>query len=271
MIQNKVDKKIYVGQSRDIYSRWWKHKSFLNKNTHHNKKLQEAWNKYGENSFLFSVLEECNKESLNEKEIYWINHYDSFNNGYNLNKGGNGITGYKHNSDEIIKMRLIQNPMTVLQFDLNFNMIKEWIGGISHIHKEKNYTSSSLKKRCEHTYKEMTPYKDSYWVFKEEYNSPDFSWEKYLNNEKIIQINKKVKQHKRICQYDLNRNLIKIWNSYSELKDNGYNRQEICTICNQSRGKQTHKNFIWAFEGYDFSDGYFDIVGKHNNFTKNKK
>jgi len=34
------------------------------------------------------VIEECPKEKLDEREIYWIKFYDSYNNGYNLTKGG---------------------------------------------------------------------------------------------------------------------------------------------------------------------------------------
>jgi len=271
MIKNKLNNKIYVGQSSNIENRWWKHKSFLNKNTHHNKRLQEDWNKYGKENFMMKILEECPNSLLNEREIYWINHFNSFENGYNLNIGGTGINGYKHTFDEIFRMRLIKSPMPVLQFDLNFNLIKEWIGGASHASKEMNYAKDSIMKRCKHLYKEMTPYKNFYWIFKKEYQNKDFTWDRYLNNEKIIEIENIKKENRRICQYDLNRNLIKIWSSYKELEDNGYTRNVICSICNHSRGKQTHKNFIWAFEGYDFSDGYFDIIGKSNNFTKNKK
>ena len=118
MIKNKLNNKIYVGQSSNIENRWWKHKSFLNKNTHHNKRLQEDWNKYGKENFMMKILEECPNSLLNEREIYWINHFNSFENGYNLNIGGTGINGYKHTFDEIFRMRLIKSPMPVLQFDI---------------------------------------------------------------------------------------------------------------------------------------------------------
>jgi len=38
---------------------------------------------------VFEVINECIKEELNDKEIYWINHYDCCNNGYNQEYGGN--------------------------------------------------------------------------------------------------------------------------------------------------------------------------------------
>lgn len=47
--------------------------------------------KYGIKDFIFEVLEECKREELNEKEIYWIKYYDSTNKnkGYNILSGGN--------------------------------------------------------------------------------------------------------------------------------------------------------------------------------------
>lgn len=47
----------YIGQSSDIHSRWTRHRSELRRNVHKNPLLQEAWNKYGEVSFTFSILE----------------------------------------------------------------------------------------------------------------------------------------------------------------------------------------------------------------------
>lgn len=57
--------------------------------------MQSAWNKYGENSFIFSVLQECNINVLSALEIKYIEKYDSFNNGYNLTIGGEGTTSHK--------------------------------------------------------------------------------------------------------------------------------------------------------------------------------
>lgn len=39
----------------------------------------------GLENFKFEVIEECPKELLNEKEVYWINEYNSLETGYNMN------------------------------------------------------------------------------------------------------------------------------------------------------------------------------------------
>ena len=84
-IENKINGKVYIGQSINIEERWKQHKrnySFLTSNFY--KAIQE----FGINNFNWSIIEECNKKELNEKEKYWINFYDSINNGYNMKIGG---------------------------------------------------------------------------------------------------------------------------------------------------------------------------------------
>lgn len=90
MIKNIVNGKIYIGKSFDVKKRWSNHKYELNKGVHVNNHLQRAWNKYGEQNFEFSVVEECNKDDLSNKEIYWIKEMDAYRNGYNQTEGGEG-------------------------------------------------------------------------------------------------------------------------------------------------------------------------------------
>lgn len=86
-IQNLINGKIYIGQSVHIQARFNAHKSEArNGNT---RPLYNTIRKYGVENFSFEVIEECSKEKLNEREIYWIKKYDSFHNGYNLTPGGN--------------------------------------------------------------------------------------------------------------------------------------------------------------------------------------
>lgn len=84
-ITNLVNNKIYIGQSICIEKRWEDHKFYSSKA---HTALQAAFKKYGISNFSFEVIEECPKEMLDEREIYWIKFYDSYNNGYNLTKGG---------------------------------------------------------------------------------------------------------------------------------------------------------------------------------------
>lgn len=102
IIRNKINNKVYVGQSVNTKLRITNHKTLLRNNKHENKYLQNSYNKYGYKNFEFKVIENCKEECLDEKEIYWIQYYDSMNRskGYNRESGGNKN---KHFDDERIK------------------------------------------------------------------------------------------------------------------------------------------------------------------------
>ena len=91
-IINKITGERYVGQTTNFVRRKNEHLSQLKDKTHVNKKLQNAWNKYGENNFIVEKIQYDNisKEELNNEEIKYIKQYDSYNNGYNLTIGGDG-------------------------------------------------------------------------------------------------------------------------------------------------------------------------------------
>jgi group I intron endonuclease len=80
--------KAYIGQSVNIFKRWKEHSNFAQAKKRW-QTIKHALNKHGLSAFTFEVLEECDKEALNNKEIYWIKHFDTISpNGYNLTSGG---------------------------------------------------------------------------------------------------------------------------------------------------------------------------------------
>lgn len=85
-IRNVVNNKVYIGSSVNIKKRINRHKNDLKSNIHSNEHLLKSFNKYGIDNFIFSIIEECNKEDLIDREIYYINFYDSldYKKGYNL-------------------------------------------------------------------------------------------------------------------------------------------------------------------------------------------
>lgn len=76
--------KAYVGSSKNVYQRWEQHKRDLKAGRHHSVKLQNAWNKYGENSFEFLLVEEVLDGFLTVYEQLYINKFNSCENGYNV-------------------------------------------------------------------------------------------------------------------------------------------------------------------------------------------
>ena len=57
-ITNMANGKYYIGSADSFARREWQHKYALRRNEHKNPRLQAAWNKYGEEMFVFEVVEE---------------------------------------------------------------------------------------------------------------------------------------------------------------------------------------------------------------------
>jgi group I intron endonuclease len=73
----------YIGSSVSIKARFNRHKSDLRKNRHSSPILQNAYNKYGENSFVFEIIELCDRSELIKKEQYYL---DTLKPKYNILK-----------------------------------------------------------------------------------------------------------------------------------------------------------------------------------------
>ncbi|MGF9988069.1 GIY-YIG nuclease family protein [Bacillus mycoides] len=88
-IENLVNGKVYIGQTvRNYKRRMYEHRRKLRNNRHDNLFLQNAWNKYEETSFSFSIITECVVNELDELEVEWISLYQEKNLSYNLESGG---------------------------------------------------------------------------------------------------------------------------------------------------------------------------------------
>lgn len=106
-----INSKIYVGSTcRSFYLRWRDHKTSLNKNSHCNTYLQNAWNKYGEESFSFEVLEIVEnkiKEIILEREQDWINSLEPYKSekGYNVCPTAGSRQGSRSTEETIEKLK----------------------------------------------------------------------------------------------------------------------------------------------------------------------
>lgn len=87
-ITNVLDNYCYIGQAANVSDRIKEHvKCGLGIDTPAGNKLYDAMQKDGVYNFAFELLEECPRTSLNEKEKEYIEIYDSYNLGYNSNRG----------------------------------------------------------------------------------------------------------------------------------------------------------------------------------------
>ena len=110
-IENLVTHESYIGQTIDINRRRNTHFNELRNNKHENPKLQNAWNKYGEQEFHFRYwkFEINSREELNQLENEYIEKYNSLASGYNLVPGGGTPPlRQKVNDDDIVTFLCVQ-------------------------------------------------------------------------------------------------------------------------------------------------------------------
>lgn len=110
----------YIGSTVNLQRRLQKHREALRKNSHFSKYLQRIFNKYSSSDINIFIIEEC--ENLEEKEKYWINYFDSVNNGFNASYD----TQRNFVKDDIKRTIKEKNSKPVLMFDLNGNLINEF-------------------------------------------------------------------------------------------------------------------------------------------------
>ena len=90
-ITNKINLKRYIGQtSKTIEARMKIHKSSHRRKRTWDFPLYRAMRKYGFENFIIEQQEECSPEDLNRREVYWIDFFDTYANGYNATYGGEG-------------------------------------------------------------------------------------------------------------------------------------------------------------------------------------
>ena len=120
-IINKTNGKYYIGKAANVYSRFkWEHVVDLNKNQHHNKYLQNSWNKYGQENFECFLIEKVPVDNLTAAEQKYLDiaKLDGKHKCYNIDMTSEG-RGYGENNSKYIKLD-----------DVTYNAAKNiWITG----------------------------------------------------------------------------------------------------------------------------------------------
>lgn len=248
-IENTVNHKKYIGQSVNIRVRWWTHCWELRNHKHCNAHLQGAWDQYGEDNFSFYVLEQCEESRLNEREIYWIEKYNTNNPnvGYNFSSGGGGMRGVVLTQEQKDYMSQVRNPDEVVQIDFDGNLIKTWRSATHAQRTLNNIRARAILQCCRHICYQANGF---IWLYKDEYDKLEkFDVERYMF------------EHNRyfdipILQFDLFGNLIKEW-SQEELKNTGNNITGIKRCCRHERN--VYDNYIWIYKydkDFELTDDY---------------
>jgi hypothetical protein len=231
-IENIYSHNMYIGQAKDIRKRLREHlECCKSSNPSENKGLVNAWNKYNGDCFDFEILEICEETDLNDREKYWIDYYDSFKNGYNMTSGGqDNYTTVEWTDEQRKYFSQIRNPKEVLQIDFDGNIVAEY-WSVAQVAKNNNIDSRGIYSCCNKGISKTV--KGFIWIYKDDYDNFDIDY--HLNR----------KQKKPVEQYDLDGNLIKIWNHGCEIKEAGFNPSKINSCCNHH--SLSAYGYIWKF------------------------
>ena len=251
--------KSYIGQTTNPQKRKQQHKSTAlgqpNIKDFYSK-FHTAIRELGWDSFQYEVLktivsnsEQELSELLNEAESYYIGKYDTFDNGYNMTIGGKALRGENHPSygktlsKEHAKKLKDSRVQEVSQYSATGEFIKTYYSA-SEAAKQLNIDASGIIKACKGKVKHSGNYQWRYGHSIEPLEP--------LIDANIDAINSGI-QFKNGCkpiyQYDLEYNLVKIWESMKSLQIKGYSSRHI-NMCFKGEldnyGKKGQPKYIWS-------------------------
>lgn len=218
MHKNKINGKIYIGQTKQNLN-----KRFMNGDGYKKSpKFYKAIQKYGWDNFEHIILESnLTHDEANEKEIYYIEKYDSCNRdkGYNISFGG---AGRPRNTDYIY------------QYTMDGYFVNIW-SSITDICNELGVVDSGIYKCCNGEINYFHGYQ----------------WKRYYA-EKIDPVETKEvtiakKNKKPVFQYELNGKFVKSYESATDAEKDGFNSSRIRACCNYK---------IFTSGGYQWRDFY---------------
>lgn len=225
-ISNDINDKVYIGQTKKtINYRFKEHIRQAQYEKEGNRPItyfHNAINKYGEEHFFVNQIEQCDNELLNEREIYWIKQYDSYNNGYNSTTGG--------------QLKLKNNKTKkVIQYDLEGNF-KAIFNSSEEAAKEVNVDVSYIRQACNPNTRNKS--------------AAQYQW-RYYTEDYPLQISKitgKSGRNKtKVKQYDLKGNYIRTFDSVTEAAEaTNQTRRNISHACEKKQNKAG--NYQWRYD-----------------------
>ena len=147
-IRNLVNGKVYVGSAVNLHIRRKTHLYDLRHQKHPNQKLQRAYNKYGEKSFIFEIIEIIeDKSKLVEREQFYIDNLNVIKEGYNICPIAGSQLGAKRSEESKKRMSEAQRRNSHLASIRTKEYCKTHRIGIPLSDKHKNAISKGLTGR----------------------------------------------------------------------------------------------------------------------------
>lgn len=229
--------KYYVGiTSLKIGYRWGK-----NGHGYKTQYFQRAIEKYGWDNFIHIVVaDKLSKHEACELEKIFIKELKSNNPkyGYNLSTGGECSNIGVHFSDETRKAMSENASISVKQYTKDGKFVRKW-RSMREAGRELGIDESSIAKCCKGEYKTS---KGFVWRYKDD-EFDKFDMERYSQPKRRI----------RVKQFSTDGELIKVWNSITEIKETmGISTGMISACCKGNKKRKIVGGFVWRYENDDF-------------------
>jgi group I intron endonuclease len=277
-ITNTVNDKVYIGQTiRSIDIRWKEHlrHGFNPNNNEYNRHLYKSMRKYGKDKFSIEEIECCDNDLLDEREMFWIQLYDSSNPryGYNLTLGGEGtmIIDYdevykRYDNGETLgqiarEMGLSRSNLTqILKGYENYDKAVAWDRAMKDVSKRRgtpvsqydlfgNYVATfpsskaaarSIPKAVHSNISKSCKNKSGL--------SGGFQWRFADDNPPGVYMENKSFIPQEVCQLDVSFNLICVFESMCEAsRKTGVDQSSISKCCNHHKQYSTAGGYIWCY------------------------
>lgn len=107
-LQNIFTKRFYIGSSKNVYKRYYRHRQVLREGLKENLRIMEDCNKYGPNSFIFGVIEYCEENKLKEREQYY---FELWKPQYNVWKSVYDATGREFTKQQLADFKKVNRSI----------------------------------------------------------------------------------------------------------------------------------------------------------------
>jgi group I intron endonuclease len=266
---NLVNNKIYIGQTKNEIEKRIKGHIKESKNENTKRPFLISIKKHGIDNFLFEEIDRADTfDELDEKEIYWINFYNSTNNkiGYNILGGGQGkkmITNEAYSKIISDGLKNSEKWQKLKNSEEHKNKMKEIA---SKTHKGRKFTKEHKEKIWEKNKNRILEFNKSCskkWIIVDSNNniqrieSKDLFFQNLgLDSSSFTRLAQKLDKglmikrlHDYYCFYDNNQTDIEIINKVNELETHFVNENIEIHFYNKKtkEHKKLLKNNIYSF------------------------
>jgi len=253
-IKNVVNNKVYIGQAKNLNTRYREHLYYIKNNKHYNYYLQKSFEKYGKENFNYSILEEVEDDSLlNIREKYWIDYYGGINSNNTYNFKDPLLNEY----NDYIRKKLSKSSSGKNNPNYGNYWTEEQKENSSKNKKGKSWEelygiekSKKMKKKLSNSHegkivKEET--KEKLRKINIGSGNPAYGKGDRQRGEKNPMYGKPSVTRRLVLRFDKNGNFIKRYEFLQEVAEDGFNVGNVSSAAN---GKlKSSGGFIWKYEG----------------------